>query len=225
MAVNITETLNLHGIDTGICSLRSGGPLEERLDSKTNLFLLGKKSAFDIFAFFKLRRWIIQNDFDLIHAHSSTIIWAVILSISGVKAKIVWHDHFGGLNLNQGIVRRFVLNCLNQIHGVISVNERLYNWIKLNSTTTRLIQLDNFPILAKMSGKTVKADIVLLANFRRQKDHFTFLQSLVLLREEGLCPTFSLVGHTVDKDYRGEVDDFIINNGKEIQLKYLEQSY
>ena len=213
MAVNITEALNSRGVKTALCSLRSEGPLLAKLSPNTKFLSLGKKSSFDLNSFWRLRRWVILNDFNIIHAHSSTIVWAVMLRISGVKVRIIWHDHFGGSDLNKGRIRKFVLNNLGRINGVISVNARLYNWIQANRKHQKIIQIENFPSLDRSPEEIVKSDILVLANFRRQKDHFTFLKSLEVLKEKGFCPTFSLVGLDVDKEYRDEVNLFIQNKG------------
>ena len=130
MAISISSML-IDNIDAvGLVSLRGRGPLESNINSQIKYLPLGKRSVIDVISFYKLYRFIKKNNFEIIHAHSSTIIWALLLKFCGCKVRLIWHDHYGGQNLDKGILRRLIKYFNSSIDFVISVSTELHEWSK-----------------------------------------------------------------------------------------------
>jgi hypothetical protein len=95
MAVNISNVLADNGYEVWLCASRTGGALEYFVDEKVNYLQLAKKHGLDIAAFFRLVKLIRKNKITLIHAHSSSVFWAVAAKVFCPGLKVIWHDHLG----------------------------------------------------------------------------------------------------------------------------------
>lgn len=224
MALSISNML-LEDVDLiGLVSLRGRGPLESKINSQIEYLPLGKKSVLDFISFYRLYRFIRKNNFEIIHAHSSTVIWALLLKLSGCKVKVLWHDHYGGRDLDKSNLRRSIKFLGSSIDFVISVSDELFQWSKKHFPKSNLILLDNFPELQELKLER-KVDILHLANFRPQKDHFTLLDSLKILKDEfNLKPTFSCVGSFVDTHYSNVIKKRLVELGLDSQCQYFGPS-
>lgn len=210
MAVNIANGLSLKGIDSHLCSTHSGGPLEEFVSDKVKLIVLDKRYALDIIAFFKLVKYVKNNHIEIIHAHSSSVFWAVMVKWFVGSIKVVWHDHYG---FSEHLDKRpaFPLNFMARFlsHAFV-VNEKLLNYSihTLKIPIEKVSFLANFADLEAATG--TQADIpdmeffpklVCLANLRRQKDHDNLLNAFALII--GVYPEarLYLVGGHFNDDY------------------------
>lgn len=226
MSINIVNTIN-KDFESHLLVFRSTGqPLINSLNPKIKSKVLNKKSAYDYQSFYTYRKYVKEFKFDLIHAHSSTIIWALLLKITGLKIKILWHDHYGGEKLNKGSLRNLVKLFSFLIDFNISVNNNLLDWSKKYLPFTKKVFINNFPLLRtiKKNQSRVK-EVVLLANFREQKDHITFLKAVRLLKEKNqLIVDFRLIGNFVDQKYTDKIKQYINDNKLSNQCKYFGPS-
>lgn len=224
MALSISNMLSEDMDLIGLVSLRGRGPLENKINSQIKYLPLGKRSVIDIVSFYRLYRFIRKNNFEIIHAHSSTVFWALLLKMCGCKVKVLWHDHYGGKDLDKGNLRRSIKYLSSSIDSVISVSAELHDWSKKYFHKSNLILLDNFPELQELKLER-KVDILHLANFRPQKDHLTFLTSLKILKDEfNLEPSFSMVGSFVDAHYSSVVKKKLVELGLESQCQHFGPS-
>ncbi len=224
MAVSIANSLLPHFDNVSLIVMRKSGPLEKKIMPKVNFFKLDKANIFDFKAFIRLRNLIINNEFDFIHAHSSTIIWAILVKLSGIKIKIIWHDHYGGNTYDKGIFRNLVKFLSNQIDFIISVNSNLMQWAKVYFPKTKVECLNNFPELLFMEVER-KEQILMLANFRPQKDHSNFLMAISILKSQfKIEPKFLLVGTFVDVVYVNKIKKMILDLNLESQCLFFGPS-
>ncbi len=77
MSVNISNALYEDGHEPILCATRKAGPLRNFLSEDIVFYCLNKKNSVDVVAFFKLLRIIKKHKITLIHAHSSSIFWAI----------------------------------------------------------------------------------------------------------------------------------------------------
>lgn len=77
----------------------------------------------------KLKTYIVKNNIDTIHAHSTSFFTATIIKWWLPSVKLVWHDHYGNAedleNRKFGILRK----CSIFFNGIISVNDDLRLWL------------------------------------------------------------------------------------------------
>lgn len=227
MAVNIANGLAEKGIESHLCATHFGGPLEEFIGRDVRLLVLNKRSTFDIKALMKLRRYVKTHSIDLIHAHSSSIFWALLIKLTVGGIKVVWHDHYG---FSDKLASRpvFPLKVFARFMDyAFVVNDKLLNYAinVLKIPKNRVSFLVNFPDLTFSDEVNQELDIpepkqlpklVCLANLRPQKDHHNLLDAFLAIKNQYSNAGLYLVGgHFSDEYYNGLVQRI---NGDE-QLK------
>jgi glycosyltransferase involved in cell wall biosynthesis len=229
MALNIS---NLMAEDIGhfslLCSSRKGGILEDYVSKKENYVCLDKRNAFDIIAFSRLLKLLYKLKIEVIHAHSSSVFWAVASKIFRPSLKIIWHDHSGdtgNLNANR---KKTVQIISSSINGVIAVNNDLKLWAvgHLKVKQENIVYLNNFPHLAEAKRSDVTSNnvkIVYLANIRWQKDHLTLVNAVEILIKEFRCKNFHvmLAGTYQNDDYYNCVINAILEANLENYFTFL----
>jgi glycosyltransferase involved in cell wall biosynthesis len=220
MAVNIANGLADAGVESYLCATRESGPLAEFVKDPSKLFILGKKQRFDGISLIRLIRFVRRNRIQIIHAHSSSVFWAVMVKLFLPRIKIVWHDHFGfsdflhqrdktGLKLVQPFVgHAFVVNTLLQEYAIQT----------LGYAPDKVSYLRNFPVM-DFSEKPGDPGIIpnagsgprfiCLANIRPQKDHFTLLEAFQIVRQQYPDAQLYLVGGDKKDDYLESVNQVI----------------
>ena len=214
VAVNYANGLATMTDGSYLCVTREEGPLFESVNTDVSYIFLNKKSTLDFKAIFKLRKYIIKNKINIIHAHSSSFFIAVLIKWSLPKVKIVWHDHYG----NSDFVSERPLNalrfCSHFFSIIISVNSTLKDWAVDNLNGKKVLCVKNFPVLKKInSNNTVLHGvngkrILCLANLREQKNHLRLLEAMELVKNE--YPDWTL--HCVGKDFKDDYSqDFFLS--------------
>lgn len=216
MSVNIGNALSNHDVESYLCATRAEGILKSKLDKKVGYLFLNKKGAMDIFAFFRLKKFIKENTIDLIHAHSSSYFTACMVKLIYPKIKIIWHDHYGKSE-HVTLRKKFPINYFSKyFKAIISVNNLLKQWSEENLKSKEVYYLSNFATLNDDLKKTTLKGtdgkrIVCLAGFRPQKDHVTLLKAFNMLQENHDW-TLHLVGNQYNDDYFDGVKSYVKNN-------------
>ena len=95
MAVNYANSLAITIEFSGLVVTRKEGPLLNQVSNKVSYLYLDKKGTIDLKSLFKLRKFVIENKVEVIHAHSTSFFLAFLLKLSGPNLKLIWHDHYG----------------------------------------------------------------------------------------------------------------------------------
>jgi glycosyltransferase involved in cell wall biosynthesis len=208
MCVNIASILDQQCIENGIICTRSKGNLGEK--HKGLLWVLNKKSGIDIIAFIKLvllfRKWKPT----IIHSHSTSLYWCVLIRLIQPKIKLVWHDHYGNSEFLYKRKKSVLKCCLRFVQEVIVVNEVLLRWYLeiIPNERAKFHFVRNFPMLNQVDYNfenrvppfgTIK--ILQVANFREQKHLLLALQVLTTLKNFGIQLKWRFVGNIVDVEY------------------------
>jgi len=208
MSLNLCNELATRaGIKVTLCATRTGGELQSQISAQVNIIILQKKHILDLSAFLKLKRITREQNIDIIHAHSSSIMWAMWLRKNGTT-KIVWHDHFGGA-LGW---RQILILFRRRIDMSIAVNRQLAYWHKkrLKIKCNKILLLKNFVVrnnakpLDKLPGNQGRR-IISLANFREQKDHITLLEAFYTFSRKYPQWSLLLAGAKIDEQYYQQV--------------------
>lgn len=185
MCVNIANLLADSGIPVVVCATRTGGAMEKKLKPSVPYYQLNKKGTLDVVAFFRLLRLLKKEQITHIHAHSSSVFWAVAAGFFFRGLKIIWHDHYGQSEGLQAGSRKPLAAISGFIDFAIPVNSRLRDWILANTAIPedKIISLPNFPdgqwYAATPADST---SIVCLANFRAQKNHRNLLEAIACIK-------------------------------------------
>ncbi|TRX26724.1 glycosyltransferase family 4 protein [Flavobacterium franklandianum] len=217
MAVNYANALANEMAFSGLVISRKEGPLLNQLNSNVSYLFLNKKSVIDIQSVMKLRKFVIQNTVEIIHAHSTSFFLAFLLKLTYPTVKLIWHDHYGDsefLSKRPSLALKFVLPFFN---GIIAVNQNLKNWAEQKLHFKNVVYLPNFPsdennaseqtILQGIQGKR----IVSLANLRVQKNHFLLLEVAKKIKISHPEWTFHLVGKDFEDEYSKQIKSLILD--------------
>lgn len=125
MAVNLVNgLLSQHDVEVHLIVARGHGPLGKKVAQGVHVLNLGKRHAFDIKASLKLLKYCRLHSINMLHAHSTSIFlaWQVNMFL---RAKFVWHDHYG-LPLHQSGKRPYTYKpFLRFVNCVFVVNHAL----------------------------------------------------------------------------------------------------
>lgn len=216
MAVNYANALSKNIAFSGLIATRKEGQLLSQINQNVDYLFLNKKRRIDFSAIFKLRKYLINNDVDIIHAHSSSFFTAVLVKLILIKIKIIWHDHYG---ISQDLKQRKNLSLKFSsllFSGIISVNTELKYWAVYYLWCSNVKYFPNFigdffpsnqEILLK--GQAEKR-IVCVANLRPQKNHKFLLEAAILVKDK--FPDWSF--HLFGKDFK---DNYSVGLFKQIE--------
>ena len=153
MCVNIANVLHEQGYDVFVCATRAGGPLEKFIDKDVKYYVLNKRSSLDITAFRKFVQIIRSNRIDVIHAHSSSLFWAIAAKTFIRDLKVIWHDHLG-LKVSDRKTKSLYRLFSGHVDAIIAVNHDLAEWSLRNMKVLpeRVLMLNNFPLLEERAG-------------------------------------------------------------------------
>ena len=216
MAVNYANVLAVTINFSGLVTTRKEGPLLNQVNNKVSYLCLNKKGTIDLKAISKLRKFVIKNKVELIHAHSTSFFLAFLLKLSFPSVKLIWHDHYGDsefLSQRPSFALRITLPFFD---GIIAVNQNLKLWAEQKMHFKNVIYLPNFPseenevlehtVLKGIDGKR----IVSLANLRVQKNHFLLIEVAKKMQISHPEWTFHLVGKDFEDDYSRQIKNLIL---------------
>ncbi|MBX9889600.1 MAG: glycosyltransferase [Flavobacteriaceae bacterium] len=220
MAVNYANALTEKIDFSGLVCTRKEGALQLQLDKKVVYSFVHKKSALDLVAIWKLRRYVKRNKVGLLHVHSTSFFMALVLKLICPSIKLIWHDHYGQSEFLASRNKILFRIGLPFYHGVISVNKKLKKW------TTQSFHFKNVIYLPNFSSQVIKAThqpdtilkgkqgkrIVLLANLRPQKNHFLLIQIAKRVKLSHSDWTFHLVGKDFKDAYAAQIKKAVIEN-------------
>ncbi len=217
MAVNYANALATRIDFSGIVPTRAEGNLKSHVSSKVGYLFLGKRSAVDLRAVWRLRNYCKANRIDYIHAHSTSYFIAILVKLLRPKTNIIWHDHNGNSEYLE-VREKMPLNvCSFFFKGIIVVNNQLKAWALRELHCRRVFYIANFTnneaseqqetILQGNRGKK----ILHLANLREQKNHFLLMDVAEKIIAKYPDWTFHLVGKDFNDDYSSRVRKAIVD--------------
>ena len=95
MAVSYANALSAEIAFSGLIATRKEGALKDELQSDVPYWFANRKSVLDFKALWRTRTFVKEHKVSILHAHSSSFFFAVLLKIIQPSLKIVWHDHYG----------------------------------------------------------------------------------------------------------------------------------
>ncbi|MHA7129391.1 glycosyltransferase [Algoriphagus namhaensis] len=211
MAVNIANAFAQQGVKSILVVSRKNGNLASLLHDPQSIFLLEKRRFFDLTAFSKLLRLIREFKPTHLHAHDSSIYWAVLAAKFFPKVKVIWHAHYGGLVGEDSRFGKKIRLVAKGIDGFIAVNEELLDWAnrELKEIPAKGF-IPNFPSIPEIDPSKTKEDVILcLANLKPPKNHALLVKSFSDFRKSFPTYRLRLVGNTDDKDYLGKLQALI----------------
>lgn len=217
MAVNYANALAKEIEFSGLVVTRKEGALLNQVSKEVSYLFLNKTHTIDLKSLYKLRKFVIENKVEVIHAHSTSFFSAFLLKLIYPSIKLIWHDHYGD---SEFLSKRPLLGLkiiLPFFNGIIAVNQHLKIWAEQEINLKNVIYLPNFPskennvseqtILKGIQGKR----IISLANLRIQKNHFLLLDVAKKVKISHPEWTFHLVGKDFEDDYSKKIKTLILD--------------
>nr|WP_262901621.1 glycosyltransferase family 4 protein [Salegentibacter tibetensis] len=217
MAINLANSLLGEVEASYLCCTRYEGMLKEELNEKVGYCFLNKKHSLDFRALNKLRSFIKKEQIDLVHAHGTSWFWGVLLKISGLKIKLVWHDHYGNRLKNKS--KNFALiHSSAYFDGVLVLTDELQKWALRKLKCQNIIKLPNFIVdknrvsFKSKDKHSQKFLIVNVANLRKPKNHLNLLKAFRDFSKKKPNVYLQLIGKDYNDKYSAELKRFIKNN-------------
>lgn len=218
MAVNYANALAEQLDFSAIVVTRNEGFLKTQIDKDVAYFFLHKKSTFDFFSIFRLRKIILDTKTTHIHAHSTSFFTAFLVKLMFLKVKLIWHDHYGDSEFLNKRPSTFLRFCMLFFDGIIVVNEKLKIWANQKLKFENVKYLPNFIIKSDVEVPTtilkgiLGKRIVCLANLRPQKNHFFLIEIAKKIMQTNPDWTFHLVGKDFEDNYSQKIKNLIVEN-------------
>jgi glycosyltransferase involved in cell wall biosynthesis len=204
VAVSMTNALVDSPYAPHLCTTRRDGPLADRLRPAVARLDLQRRRRLDLSAISRLVNYMRANDIRVLHAHSTSLFTAVLAAWHFPQARVIWHDHFGGLIDRRAILPYRLL--ARRVSAVIAVNERLAAWSRqrLRLPSERVCYIPNFAAIEENAAGASELPgcpgkrIVCVANIREQKDHVTLIRAMAQVVREEPQSHLLLVGSLVN---------------------------
>jgi glycosyltransferase involved in cell wall biosynthesis len=212
MAVTYANALVGQMEGSYLCCSRMEGMLKESLHPEVEYLFLNKKSSLDLKAILKLRNFIKSRQISIVHAHSTSFFLSGLLKFTGLKFKLVWHDHYGESELLKERNYKVLKIFSGLFSGIISVNTKLKDWAEQHLECRNVVEIKNFiPESAseinsgfKLKGKEDEFKIICVANLRPQKDHFNLIKAFESLSTD-LQGSLHLIGENPESQYSNSI--------------------
>jgi len=216
MAVNYANALQEAGHSSFLVGTREEGAFKELLNNDVGYLFLNKKSTIDVIALKKLSKYIQDKHVDLVHAHGTSWFFGVLSKMLNKKIKLVWHDHYGKSDFLEDREMFPLQYFSRKFDGIISVNRKLKIWASAKLRCNNVIFLNNFIEIPDEPDSSYKdkekVELVCLANFREQKDHFTLIKVC-----DSLSKTYNfklnLIGKSFNDAYSRNLEKAIKERG------------
>ncbi|MCI9843904.1 glycosyltransferase family 4 protein [Flavobacterium pectinovorum] len=217
MAVNYANALAEKIEFSALVATRKEGVLKNQIDLKVPYLFLEKHKRIDVKAVFKLRKFIKDNNVDIIHAHSSSFFIAVLVKLTLPSLKIIWHDHYG---ISQNLTSRKNLGLKWGslfFTGTIAVNESLKKWAESYLWCSKVVYFPNFILNVFQANEKIELKgitgkrIICVANLRPQKNHKLLIETAKIIKEKFPDWTFHLFGKDFEDDYSDQIKNSIKN--------------
>jgi glycosyltransferase involved in cell wall biosynthesis len=212
MAVTYANALVGQVKGSYLCCSRMEGMLKESLLPEVEYLFLNKKNSLDLKAILKLRSFIKFRQISIVHAHSTSFFLAGCLKLTGLKFKLVWHDHYGESELLKKRDHKVLKIFSRMFSGIISVNTKLKEWSEQHLKCRKVVEIKNFiPEIPseinlgfKLKGREDDFKIICVANLRPQKDHFNLIKAFESLSTD-LPRSLHLIGEDPETQYSNSI--------------------
>ena len=220
VAVGIANQLAADGVRSFLCTTRAEGPLAGNISAAVGQLHLHRSRTVEWKAIRKLTNFIREHRISILHAHSSSVLTANLVSRFSPYPRIVWHDHFGPNDREQRSVWMY-RGLTRRVGGIVAVSEPLADWSRqrLKFPSDRVWCLPNFVNISSSQLDSVElpgrkgSRVVCVANVRPVKDHLNLIQAWRLVVAQHPQAHLLLVGGLSDGEYVAQVRESVDRQG------------
>lgn len=192
MLVELVTELHRQKVTVGVCVTRGNIELSSELPQDVDLLVLNRKHTWDWFAVQSFLRYCRGHGVRILHAHgrSSMRFCALVKALSGGRLLLIFHDHFGNIEVDDHASMLFSLFSRIFVDFYIAVDPVLQDWainkLGIKQKNTRVLEnalnFNRFTT-AKHHVPTIMLGshplcAAMVANLKPQKDHPLLFKSL-----------------------------------------------
>ena len=197
VAVDIANTLDRNSHDVYFCATRSDGMLNASLRSDVTVKVLHRSATWDLVKLLEVGRFVRDEQIDIVHSHGRGTMRFVALcrALGIIDAKHVFHDHFGRLHLDRSAGPGMRIPLHRGIDAYIGVESRLCHWavetvglppedvhlVRSGVDLQRFTSAEPIDLRAEFDLGPCELALIMVANFRPQKDHPTLFRAIAEL--------------------------------------------
>jgi glycosyltransferase involved in cell wall biosynthesis len=207
IAVEFANQLAGREVESYLFATRRGGDYSKQVLPTVGLRIMTRRSRWDLAPWWDAFRWLRERDFDLIHAHSpGSLFWAGVGKLLfGLKYRMVYHLQ---MLPPPGLWRTVALAIIRLFRSQISLafvmndvlRDRLVSRFGFSDTKVEiLMNPTNFPPDPPERVAPLVPHLVMVAQWRPQKDHRTVIRAAALLKERGFAARWSFLGAEEDE--------------------------
>ena len=220
VAIDLANGLKKVGCNVFFCVTRHDGPLHSELNSDVTFINLNRNKSYH--GLITFRAFIIRNSISIVHAHGNSTALFCVLALIGVNSvKIVHHDHNPLLSFRNVLLQKLVLG---RVDAWIAVSDEILRWVISKIGYSNAIMLIN-PIQISRFYKNSNSvrdtrEIIVLANYREQKDYENLLSAVNSIRDCGIKFRIAGYGSHSEGDYFKKINAMVesLNLSKLVQL-------
>lgn len=208
VAVNLANGLPRDRYISHLCTTREDGPLDRAVAPDVARLRLRRTSSFDFAAVRRLVEYIRAHNIRVLHAHSTAIFIARLAAAFKPHPAVIWHAHYGRYTEERWPWRYRLAT--SGIAGIVTVNQELADWCgqRLRVEPRSIWYVAN-PVFAGPVHDSERPElpgvpgsrIICVANFRREKDHFTLLRAMTAVVKTVPEAHLMIAGKCNDAEY------------------------
>lgn len=212
----LANLLQLYGHQSVVLYTVAPGALASQLHAGVTQINLARPSKFN---FLYMRRMVkILNQYDIVHVHSAYNLRYVYIAafLFGLRKPIFYHEHFGKYNsaVTANWQQKFILKKVT----FIAVSQAVAQWAikQVKLPANHVFVLPNTVVKEELNAKftfPVSRRILLVSNFRREKN---IAFAIELLRHLNITEGnfyLNIIGQKVDENYYAEIKALINKYG------------
>ncbi|GEQ86797.1 glycosyl transferase [Patiriisocius marinistellae] len=211
VAVTFANTLHSKIDFSAIAVTRKEGILNNTLDKNVPYLFIKKKGTFDLKALSRLKKYVKENNVDIVHAHTTSYFFATLLKLRVPRLKLIWHEHQGNRVHTSRINNKVLYGCSKLFSGILTVNEPLKKWCLTYLSNSKVEYIPNFVSVANISEEEKRREqsIVCVANLKEPKNHINLLRAFKIVNAQFPYWNLKLIGKDFNDTYSQNLKDFV----------------
>lgn len=227
VAVNYANMLSSEIKGSYLCVTRKEGSLLDKLNPQVSYYFIKKKRTLDYKAASRTVKYIKKEKINIIHAHGTSFLFALLVKLKYKKVKIIWHNHHGASLEYNFFKKNLIKKCSLFFNAIIVVNTTLKNWTQtqLKFPKSKCFYISNFVVFKPNTPKStiqlpgVQSErIVYLANLKHPKEHFFLIKAFSKLTHSYPNATLHLIGKDFQDKYSSILKKFLIQEKLEANV-------
>lgn len=210
MTVNLVNAMVDSQYAPHLCITREVGSLRNGIESQVAQLHLDRKNRFDLVAFKRCISYIRDNRIHLVHAHSTSVFFALLIGSLLSDLQVIWHVHGVDIQGMSFYKKYSYMWAARHVSGIICASSELTKWAtRLKSGDKHVWYMPNYIPYSErlLSGGCLHlpggrhSRVICVSNLKNPKDHLTLLDAWKLVVKEFPNSHLLLIGGVSEPEY------------------------